>query len=276
MRHGKMGNHGPNCRSAVGSASMVSTRLRRRTTRYAPLLCSVLVMGGAEASGCTDWCSRWTPSRVGGHWPGIVPGLLVPPALLSNASGWKHPSRAAALNHESCDGGRGVEKIASAAAGAPPATLCEVCMLIFSLVPGMGAGVGNCARSKWAAGFDHMTSPPSHALIGLDSLESSTDSARARFDPPFWHPPGTHAPIPYIRRPPRLELDEDVRLHPGTRSRPSRSAIPGRTFAANDAVLAGATPHLPSRRPRLRALQGPGRRPHRRRISGLLVVYHQP
>ena len=37
---------------------MVSTRLRRRTTRYAPLLCSVLAMGGAEASGCTDWCSR--------------------------------------------------------------------------------------------------------------------------------------------------------------------------------------------------------------------------
>ena len=76
--------------------------------------------------------------------------------------------------------------MARAAAPSPP--LCELCVLIFSLVPGMGAGVGNCARSKWAAGFDHMTSPPSHALIGLDSLESSTDSARARFDPPS----GTH------------------------------------------------------------------------------------
>ena len=57
--------------------------------------------------------------------------------------------------------------MARPAAGAPPATLCEVCMLIFSLVPGMGAGVDNCARSKWAGGFDHMTSPPSHAVIGL-------------------------------------------------------------------------------------------------------------
>ena len=57
--------------------------------------------------------------------------------------------------------------MARAAAPSPP--LCELCMLIFSLVPGMGAGVGNCARSKWASGFDHMTSPPSHALIGLSA-----------------------------------------------------------------------------------------------------------
>ena len=126
MRHvgGRMGNHGPNCRSAVGSASMVSTRLRRRTTRHAPLLCSVLVMGGAEASGCTDWCSRWTPSRVGGHWPGIVPGLLVPLALLSNASGWKHPSRAAALNHESCDGGSSTRQ-RRLAGGCDSSWVCE-------------------------------------------------------------------------------------------------------------------------------------------------------
>ena len=55
--------------------------------------------------------------------------------------------------------------MARAAAPSPP--LCELCVLIFCLVPGMGAGVGNCARSKWAAGFDHMTSPPSHAVIGL-------------------------------------------------------------------------------------------------------------
>ena len=56
--------------------------------------------------------------------------------------------------------------MARAAAPSPP--LCELCMLIFSLVPGMGAGVGNCARSKWAGGFDHMTSPPSHAITCRD------------------------------------------------------------------------------------------------------------
>ena len=82
--------------------------------------------------------------------------------------------------------------------------------------------------------------------------ESSTDSrARARIDPASGtRLAPTHPPIPYIHRPPRLELDEDVRLHPGARSRPSRSAVPGRMFEENDAVLAGATPHLPSRRPR--------------------------
>ena len=52
---------------------MVSTRLRRRTTRYPRLLCSMLAMGGAEASGYTDWCSR---GRV-----------LVPIVLLAGVSG---------------------------------------------------------------------------------------------------------------------------------------------------------------------------------------------
>ena len=62
--------------------------------------------------------------------------------------------------------------------------------------------------------------------ISLDSRESSTDSrARARIDPASGtRLAPTHPPIPYIHRPPRLELDEDVRLHPGARSRPSRSA----------------------------------------------------
>ena len=57
---------------------MVSTRLRRRTTRYAPLLCSVLAMSGAEASGFTDLCSpRAKLNSIHWHRSGHVLGLLV-------------------------------------------------------------------------------------------------------------------------------------------------------------------------------------------------------
>ena len=77
--------------------------------------------------------------------------------------------------------------MARAAAPSPP--LCELCVLIFSLVPGMGAGVDNCARSKWAGGFDHMTSPPSHAVIGL-----SPDPPPPRSLIPFYPPNGGPAP----------------------------------------------------------------------------------
>ena len=55
---------------------MVSTRLRRRTTRYAPLLCSVLAMSGAEASPRAKLNSSL-------HRSAHVLGLLVHLALLS-------------------------------------------------------------------------------------------------------------------------------------------------------------------------------------------------
>ena len=84
--------------SAVGSASMVSTRLRRRTTRHAPLLCSVLAMSGAEASPRAKLNSSL-------HRSAHVLGLLVHLALLSAASGWKLPSSTKAENDDSSDGG---------------------------------------------------------------------------------------------------------------------------------------------------------------------------
>ena len=84
---------------------MVSTRLRR-TTRYAPLLCSVLAMGGAEASGFTDLCSpRAELNSIHRHRSGHVLGLLVHLALLSAASGWALPSSTKAENDDSSDGG---------------------------------------------------------------------------------------------------------------------------------------------------------------------------
>ena len=84
---------------------MVSTRLRRRTTRYAPLLCSVLAMGGAEASGFTDLCSPRAKLNSGLHRSAHVLGLLVHLALLSAASGWKLPDSTKAENDDSSDGG---------------------------------------------------------------------------------------------------------------------------------------------------------------------------
>ena len=85
---------------------MVSTRLRRRTTRHAPLLCSVLAMSGAEASGFTDLCSpRAKLNSIHWHRSGHVLGLLVHLALLSAASGWKLPSSTKAENDDSSDGG---------------------------------------------------------------------------------------------------------------------------------------------------------------------------
>ena len=85
---------------------MVSTRLRRRTTRYAPLLCSVLAMSGAEASGFTDLCSpRAELNSIHRHRSAHVLGLLVHLALLSAASGWKLPSSTKAENDDSSDGG---------------------------------------------------------------------------------------------------------------------------------------------------------------------------
>ena len=70
---------------------MVSTRLRRRTTRHAPLLCSVLAMSGAEASPRAKLNSSL-------HRSAHVLGLLVHLALLSAAGlvqsddelGWTH------------------------------------------------------------------------------------------------------------------------------------------------------------------------------------------
>jgi len=51
---------------------MVSNQLHRRTTRYAPLLCWVLAMGGADASDFTDSFSPWAPKRVVRHRSGHV------------------------------------------------------------------------------------------------------------------------------------------------------------------------------------------------------------
>ena len=99
---------GPKLQSAVGSASMVSTRLRRRTTPHAPLLCSVLAMSGAEASGFTDLCSpRAKLNSIHWHRSGHVLGLLVHLALLSAASGWKMPDRNETVDDESSDRGSG-------------------------------------------------------------------------------------------------------------------------------------------------------------------------
>ena len=85
---------------------MVSTRLRRRTTRHAPLLYSVLAMSGAEASGFTDLCSpRAELNSIHWHRSGHVLGLLVHLALLSAASGWRLPSSTEAENDDSSDGG---------------------------------------------------------------------------------------------------------------------------------------------------------------------------
>ena len=84
---------------------MVSTRLRRRTTRYAALLCSVLAIGGAEASGFTDLCSPRAKLNSGLHRSAHVLGLLVHLALLSAASGWKLPDSTKAENDDSSDGG---------------------------------------------------------------------------------------------------------------------------------------------------------------------------
>ena len=84
---------------------MVSTRLRRRTTRHAPLLCSVLAIGGAEASGFTDLCSPRAKLNSGLHRSAHVLGLLVHLALLSAASGWRLPSSTEAENDDSSDGG---------------------------------------------------------------------------------------------------------------------------------------------------------------------------
>ena len=87
---------------------MVSTRLRRRTMRYAPLLCSVLAMSGAEASGFTDLCSpRAELNSIGRHRSGHVLGLLVHLALLSAASGWKMPDRNETVDDDSSDRGSG-------------------------------------------------------------------------------------------------------------------------------------------------------------------------
>ena len=47
-------------------------------------------------------------------------------------------------------------------------TLCTLCMLS-SLIPAAGAGLDNCARSKWAGGFDQRTTPPLRAVIGLSA-----------------------------------------------------------------------------------------------------------
>ena len=85
---------------------MVSTRLRRRTTPHAPLLCSVLAMSGAEASGFTDLCSPLAElNSIHWHRSGHVLGLLVHLALLSAASGWKLPDSTKAENDDSSDGG---------------------------------------------------------------------------------------------------------------------------------------------------------------------------
>ena len=97
---------------------MVSTRLRRRTTRYAPLLCSVLAMGGAEASGFTDLCSpKAALKSIDRHRPGHVLGLLVHLALLSAASGWALPSSTEAENDDSSDGGSSSLTMLSTASG---------------------------------------------------------------------------------------------------------------------------------------------------------------
>ena len=97
---------------------MVSTRLRRRTTRYAPLLCSVLPMGGAEASGFTDLCSpRAALNSIDRHRSGHVLGLLVHLALLSAASGWSLPSSTEAENDDSSDGGSSSLTMLSTASG---------------------------------------------------------------------------------------------------------------------------------------------------------------
>ena len=89
---------------------MVSTRLRRRTTRHAPLLCSVLAIGGAEASPRAKLNS-------GLHRSAHVLGLLVHLALLSAASGWKLPSSTKAENDDSSDGGSSSLTMLSTASG---------------------------------------------------------------------------------------------------------------------------------------------------------------
>ena len=64
---------------------MVSTQLHHRTTRYAPLLCWVLAMGGADASDFTDSCFPWAPKRVsvgtglGMSWACSFNSLCSPP-----------------------------------------------------------------------------------------------------------------------------------------------------------------------------------------------------
>ena len=65
---------------AVRSASMVSTQLHHRTTRYAPLLCWVLAMGGADASDFTDDSfSPWAPKKGRSAQVWACPGLARSP-----------------------------------------------------------------------------------------------------------------------------------------------------------------------------------------------------
>ena len=99
---------------------MVSTRLRRRTTRHAPLLCSVLAIGGAEASGFTDLCSLRAKLNSGLHRSAHVLGLLVHLALLSAARGWSLPSSTKAENDGSSDGGSSSLTMLSTASGQRP------------------------------------------------------------------------------------------------------------------------------------------------------------